>query len=377
MERECEFIDVKNDLGTWTVPTLFAPQQVGGDNPKVAGVIGLTAVGETHSTHIIQAMLLSTWLKRDVVSSQNDKALFIDAGAHIGTVTVAVAQSLTENSIKSKHYSIELLPEIYFCLQRNVSNNNISAEVKTVNAALTSPEIAESIKSMYVPSLCGDWDFNTQSSTAGCFTYSEKDLDIESNQVPTTTIDTLLKDETLSVTAIKVDCEGSDLDVLKGAVKTIKRSRPIILFEDTNRSQTVFLVDKEKTKNDGRFFIRGQNLLNNEIVSFFEELDYKVIKNWLYTSWNEFIAIPIEYIDVMYEEGRSLCDYLPEDNFAEYWTWLGDDHKKDPKNVQLANILFSIFESWGKEQTVLWFENNKELATIDEFYCYTEELLKC
>lgn len=387
MDKTCEFIEVTNDIGVWTVPAQFAPQSVGGDNPKVSGVIGLTAIGEPHSVHIIKVMLWATWLKEIVAvewdgltgtsssRSQEHPAIFVDAGAHIGTVTVPVGQALFDENIESKFYSIELLPEIYHCLTRNIENN-LNPAALTVNAALTSHEIADKVKLVNVPSICEGWDFNTKSATAGCFTYSVEDLGVASHKVPTTTIDALLESETSPVTAIKVDCEGTDLDVLRGAINTIKKSRPVILFEDnTDKSKTKFLIDKEKTKPDS-FWLRVQNLLNDEFESFFDEINYTVVRNWLYTSWSEFVAVPNEDIGKIIKlENSVFNDIQPGDYHSSEWRW--KSHPDLPQYQQLANILYSIFHSWGEKQTKKWFREHEEIVDENDFYDYVKELLKC
>ena len=86
-----------------------------------------------------------------------------------------------------------------------------------------------------------------------------------------------------NVSFIKVDVEGADLLVLKGAINTIKKFRPIIMIEIEDR------------------YIESYNIKRKDINSFFIELNYqthyysssKLVKCDTYsTKSNNFIFIP-------------------------------------------------------------------------------------
>ena len=383
MEKYCEMLNIKNDLGNWLFPKQFVPESLGGDNPGVHGVIGLTAIGKTHSDHIIEALSFALWLK-DVVAVINNKAVpnrkipppaIIDAGAHIGTISVGISQLLSQLMIDSTIYAIELLPELYICLEHNLKENmGRFTSGHIIHGALTSQQIADQTKLVNVPSLCEGWDFKTDNATAGCFSYSliENDGHTKINHVPTTTIDTIFKDKTENIVAIKVDCEGTDLDVLKGGYDTIQKFRPVILFEDTDRDKTTFIIDKEKS-DDHVFWFHTQNLLNDTTQAFFNDIGYRVFRNWMYTSWSEYIAIPNEDL----EKAATLCpfmhEFLPGDHFFGSITIPTDKEKKPAQ--RLAKCISSILEAWGDDNQG-WLENN-EIKNMIDLENYAERLLKC
>lgn len=71
----------------------------------------------------------------------------------------------------------------------------------------------------------------------------------------------------VNVTLIKVDCEGMDLSVLKGAAETIKRCRPILFFECFNNQ-----------------YCDAKALINS--------IEYKTLHEFLYVNSRNIIAIP-------------------------------------------------------------------------------------
>ena len=85
---------------------------------------------------------------------------------------------------------------------------------------------------------------------------------------------------------IKVDVEGAELMVLKGAIKTIKKSRPIVMIEIEDR------------------WIESYGIKRKDISNFFSDLNYqthyyfdkKLIKcDTTYTKSNNLIFIPHEH----------------------------------------------------------------------------------
>ena len=89
-----------------------------------------------------------------------------------------------------------------------------------------------------------------------------------------------------NVSFMKVDVEGAELMVLKGAIKTIKKSRPVVMIEIEDR------------------WIESYDIKRKDISNFFSELNYqthyyfnkKLIKCDInYTKSNNLIFIPHEH----------------------------------------------------------------------------------
>jgi FkbM family methyltransferase len=73
------------------------------------------------------------------------------------------------------------------------------------------------------------------------------------------------------VNFIKIDTQGSDLRVLKGAIKTIEKHQPLIVFEVERED----LLDKHETK-------------ESDFVDFFNQLGYALLK----TEHSDYLALP-------------------------------------------------------------------------------------
>ena len=87
-------------------------------------------------------------------------------------------------------------------------------------------------------------------------TVDRNDIDI----VETNKLDTIITNE--KVTGIKIDIEGSETSMLKGAVNTIKRDRPILLLSIYHKWDDLFkLQDYLMNLNlNYKFYIRHYSL---------------------------------------------------------------------------------------------------------------------
>ena len=81
--------------------------------------------------------------------------------------------------------------------------------------------------------------------------------------VPTISIDDTFADSSDPVLLIKIDTQGTELEVLQSAEKTIEKFRPTILFELEDR----YILDSER------------DLAKKTLKKFFEGLDYSLLNN--------------------------------------------------------------------------------------------------
>jgi len=136
----------------------------------------------------------------------------VDVGAHIGTYTTLAAEKVGKNG---KVIAIEPEPKNYKQLLENIKLNNFQ-NVIPKNIALFNHEGHEKL---YVSPL---------SSTHSLL--FKKDA-ISSIEVQTKTLDNLLEELNLKkVEIIKIDAEGAELPILKGAEKTLKTNPNIKIF---------------------------------------------------------------------------------------------------------------------------------------------------
>ena len=134
----------------------------------------------------------------------------IDIGANIGIATVAIAKRIRR---VGKLYSFEPVPEYFNILKDNVSSNGLE-NVKVYELAVT-----DQVGRVYF--------YQKELSSGIVFEEGAKKF-----EVPTTTIDRFLSAEKIGRTdLIHMDCEGSELLVLRGAEETLLKNKVKIFCE--------------------------------------------------------------------------------------------------------------------------------------------------
>lgn len=135
----------------------------------------------------------------------------IDAGAYIGDSSLAFSKLTSANV-----YAFEPFEESFIKLKDNIKLNDVN-NVIPVNYALSDNIGNDKIY------LAGD---NVQGITSDA---SMRSYD-EVFTVNTMTVDQYVQDNNLDVGFIKVDVEGTEKKLLKGAINTIISQRPILLL---------------------------------------------------------------------------------------------------------------------------------------------------
>ncbi|MDI9643801.1 MAG: FkbM family methyltransferase [Candidatus Verstraetearchaeota archaeon] len=150
--------------------------------------------------------------------------VFLDVGAHIGKYTIKIAKIVGS---KGKVIAIEADPNNFDLLKRNVEINKLE-NVTLFNIAAWN-------------SACKLTFYKGDSSGHGTVKGNRQFGKFVLDARP---IDALLKGE--KVDWVKIDVEGAEYEVLKGAIQTIKISRPKLIVEvfPQNR-ETVFGFMKE------------------------------------------------------------------------------------------------------------------------------------
>ena len=129
--------------------------------------------------------------------------VFIDVGAHVGNHTVHLAKS------GATVVAFEPHPDSFTFLTRNVDRNGLAAKVELCQVGLGARPGTGSVS---IPD-----PGNTGSATVAT----------GAGSVRIVTLDEL----GLSPDAIKIDAEGSETDVLAGALGTLRRSLPAVICE--------------------------------------------------------------------------------------------------------------------------------------------------
>ena len=147
--------------------------------------------------------------------------IVVDVGAHIGQYTITSSDRLGPNG---KVVAIEADPANFEMLKLNINLNQFT-NVLPINYAVSSKE--EKVK-LYLPSQeSGFTKYNTIMTDRA---RTEKDKFI---QVNANTLDNLLQQNGIShedVNWIKIDVEGAEFEVLKGATRILSKSKDIALL---------------------------------------------------------------------------------------------------------------------------------------------------
>ena len=157
----------------------------------------------------------------------NKEDIVLDVGAHIGIHTIHLAK------IVRFVYAIEPEPSNLKLLIKNIFANNVKEKVSIIPCVISS---VDGFVSFYVSS----------ESTGAHHVLSSKDNTKHGTilKIQAYTLDTLLFDilGIDHVDVIKIDVEGHELEVIKGAEKLFRYSPPRIIVVETKRESRLFRV---------------------------------------------------------------------------------------------------------------------------------------
>ena len=152
--------------------------------------------------------------------------LIVDVGANIGNHTVYFSQV-----IGAKVAAFEPQPLNILCLELNTFLNNVRQNV-TVHRCALGYEVSEISLVMTI-----DANYGSFSALPGSNPNAQADVQSPAYCVPVYVLDDILNlhHSKQEVSLIKIDVEGMELDVLRGASQTIQRDKPLIACECFNQ----------------------------------------------------------------------------------------------------------------------------------------------
>ncbi len=183
-----------------------------------------------------------------------DIKIILDIGAHIGSHSI-IYSSLFKNS---QIYSFEPQKEIYKLLNLNITENNIS-NCKAFNKAVGHINKSTTMSKFLYDGYNCEVNFNTNKA----LNYGGIGLGLHGESIEMITIDSLNLSD---CDYIKIDVEGAEVLTLLGAINTIKKYKPIIIFEHTDK----FVSNEMKESLNINFEIP-------EIKNFLQDIGYKLI----------------------------------------------------------------------------------------------------
>jgi len=150
--------------------------------------------------------------------------LFIDIGGNVGMWTTQLVDLYTK--IIFIEPSGTALEQAKLNIQQRCENTNVSVDNITYIKAICT-NVEDQTRSIY----SGTNDTGNFSIFAKDL-YGEEKMTMQEENIPTITIDSLIDRATNeSKILIKIDTEGSDLDILLGGLKFFERYKPTIIME--------------------------------------------------------------------------------------------------------------------------------------------------
>lgn len=140
---------------------------------------------------------------------------FVDVGANIGIYSIHAARKVGTNG---RVFSIEPSPEAAAILRKNVAANDLCEIVTVINSAA-----ADKTGRLYLSGNPHQWNSLQLSATPPGI------------EIPVTTVDDLLAihgNSKTCIRGIKIDAEGVEMEILQGAIDTLEKFSPIIVFEN-------------------------------------------------------------------------------------------------------------------------------------------------
>lgn len=135
----------------------------------------------------------------------------LDIGAHIGLFSVLTSRLVGDGG---KVYAFEPTPFTRGVLQEVIRLNGCDGNVEVLPEA-----VADKAGTTYF------FDTGTEVSNANSLVQTERSM--EKIEIPVTSVDAFVAERGITINCLKIDVEGAEYDLLKGAKKVLTEHRPI------------------------------------------------------------------------------------------------------------------------------------------------------
>lgn len=245
--------------------------------------------------HERMALLMSEYEDGTATFLENiyESGNILDVGANIGLISLPLMVKLEGKQKHATIYAIEAMNSNFEVLKFNLALNKLEDRVVPINMALG----AEDGKTVN----CGiEGDDPSRTGTANIL---PDKFDFRRLPVTLRSIDGLVADGTLpqDIGLIKIDTDGYDFEILKGARALISECRPIIFTEMAN-----FCL------------INWHGYDMNTVVAYMSELDYEVwpkkSEQFVFQKWRNDYPFVIDALLVPKEKREDFEHLLAQDS---------------------------------------------------------------
>lgn len=193
----------------------------------------------------------------------NEGMMVLEIGGHIGYVTQLFEELVGEYG---KVYVAEPFPNSRYFLKKNVLPSTCILPVALSDAVGRSELYTDSFGG-FTNSLVRE--FTAESNTSMSLSQKNHNVDLGKIHVDTITVDALCEDLSISPNFIKIDVEGAELNVLKGAKNTLNSVDSLMVEISRNHEEVFKLLHEygfQATNKSGETLQVGDN--NNENIFF-------------------------------------------------------------------------------------------------------------
>ncbi len=204
-----------------------------------------------------------------LIGSSEKPELFIDIGANYGTHSLL----FLVNDIKTITFEPNTLCHVFF--KKICKLNNVTPILEPV---------ALGDREGYVELSYPKHDTWLGSTNTGVINRLSLSYDLVTKKVEQKTIDNYFSKILNNRTLIKIDTEGNELSVLRGAIKTLHENKPMIIFECFGDNERAGIFDYFNSQNYSIYYLPWNPTYKAESLTF---------DRFLVSSSTNFIAVPI------------------------------------------------------------------------------------
>ncbi len=188
-----------------------------------------------HGTRDFQMLLIGREEKVRRYLGMDVNEAFVDVGANVGMYSLTVAKEFKDKAIQV--IAIEAHPENFKALLRNIRCNSFEEIITPINKAVSNYQGRITLFERSHDGTRVDSELYSVCNDASIDKFNILHPEGKTLEVECDTLDNLVKDHQVDV--IKIDVEGAEVQVLKGASQTLKRIRKIAVEIHGDNSKQV------------------------------------------------------------------------------------------------------------------------------------------